>query len=172
MVPVAGHLPQVLVEDERGGDLLVSLGEVYLPPVVQEDVLEGHPVGEEERESGPLFGEHEYAELLAESPVVPLLGLLQHDEVFLEVLLALEGGTVDTGEHLVVLVTPPVRTGEGGEFERLALFRVEDVRSRTEVGELPLFVETDDGILREVLDQLYLVVLVLLLHQFDGVGTG
>ena len=170
VVPVAGLLPQVAVEDLRGGDLLVAGGDVDLPPVGHEGVLERDAVRQEEREPGPLFGHHEDAELLAELAVVPLLGLLHHGEVLVEVLLVLEGGAVDAGEHLVVLVAAPVRACDGGELERLALLRVEHVRPGAEVGELALLVEADDGVLGEVLDKLDLVVLVPLLHELDRFG--
>ncbi len=176
VLPVAGGLPEVSVEDLGGQDLLVSGRNVDLPPVAHEGVLEDHSVGEEEGESGPLVGEHEDAEFAADLPVVPFLSFLEHVEVFFEVLFALEGGSVDPGEHLVVLVATPVGSGDGGELERLALFGVKDVGSGAEVGEFALFVEGDACILGEVLDELDLVVLVPFLHEFDcfvaGEGEG
>ena len=41
-----------------------------------------------------------------------------------------------------------------------------------QVGELALAVEADDGVLRQVVDQLHLVRLALLFHEGDGLGAG
>ena len=172
VVPVPGAEPERLVEDDGGGDLVVVLPDVELPPVVDEGVLQDHPLGEEEREPGALLHDGEQAELLPELAVVPLLRLLQHVEVGLELLLALERGTVDPGEHLVVLVPPPVRAGEGQELERLDGLGVEGVGSRAEVRELALLVEADGRVLGEVLHKLDLVVLALGLQELDGLGPG
>ena len=168
VVPVAGLEPQLLVEDHGGADLLVALPDVELPPVLDQRVLQGHAVGQEERESGALLGDGEDAELLAEPAVVPLLGLLEHREVLLEVLLALPCGPVDPGEHLVVLVAAPVGSGDGGELERLDGLRVEGVRTGAEVDELSLLIEADGSVLGKILHQLDLVVLSLRFQEVDG----
>ena len=167
-----GAEPERLVEDHRGGDLLVVLPGVDLPPVVDEGVLQDHSLGQEERESGALLHDGEQAELLAELAVVPLLGLLQHGEILVEVLLALPCGPVDPGEHLVVLVAPPVRAGDGGELEGLDRLGVEAVGSGAEVHELALLVEADGGVLREVLHEHDLVVLAPSLEVVDGLLPG
>ena len=46
------------------------------------------------------------------------------------------------------------------------------MRAGAEVGELALPVETDDGVLGQVLYELDLVGLALLLHELDGLGAG
>jgi hypothetical protein len=162
VVPVAGLLPQVAVEDLRGGDLLVAGGDVDLPPVGHEGVLERDAVRQEEREPGPLFGHHEDAELLAELAVVPLLGLLHHGEVLVEVLLVLEGGAVDAGEHLVVLVALPVGAGLGCDLEGLEALGVGEVGSHAHVDVVALLVEGDAGVLGKIADVLDLVLLASL----------
>ena len=172
VVPVTGSEPEVLVQDHGGVDLLVAVPEMELPPVLDEGVLQGDPVGKEEREPGALLHDGEDAELLSEPAVVPLLGLLDHSEVLLQVLLGLPGGSVDPGEHLVVLVAAPVCSGEGGELERLDRLGVEGVGSCAEVDELPLLVEADGGVGGEVLDELDLVVLALRLQVVDGLLPG
>ena len=41
-----------------------------------------------------------------------------------------------------------------------------------QVHELTLAVEGDDGVLRQIIDELHLIRLFLLLHEFDGFGAG
>ena len=41
-----------------------------------------------------------------------------------------------------------------------------------QVGELTLLIEGDVGVLRQILNQLYLKGLLLLLHELDGLGPG
>ena len=161
-----------MVEDHGGGDLVVVLPGVELPPVLDEGVLQDHSLGEEEREPGALLHDGEQTELLAELAVVPLLGLLKHVEVRLQLLLVLECRAVDPGQHLVVLVAPPVRAGEGEQLERLDGLGVGGVGSGAEVHELTLLVEADGGVLGEVLHELDLVVLALGLQVLDGLGPG
>ena len=76
VVPVARGLPQLLVHDERRGDLHVAGLVVDLAPVVQQRVLKDHAVGQEEREAGGLVTHHKEVHLAADLAVVALLGLL------------------------------------------------------------------------------------------------
>ena len=75
VIPVAGALPQLTVEDHGGGDLHIAVALVDLAPVVDQGVLQHHALGQEEGEAGALVGEHEQAQLLAQLAVVALLGL-------------------------------------------------------------------------------------------------
>ena len=94
-------------------------------------------------------------------------------DVLIQLLLREEGGSVDSGEHLVLLGASPVGAGPGHEFEALAhLLRVYKVRSRAQVGEIALAEEGNLLVLRQILDELHLVGLLLLLHEFDGLPAG
>ena len=75
MVPVAGTLPQLTVEEDGGGDLHIAVLLVDLAPVIQQGVFQGHALGQEEGEAGTLVPQHEQAQLPAQLPVVPLLSL-------------------------------------------------------------------------------------------------
>ena len=70
----------------------------------------------------------------------------------------------------------PRRVGgvTGGELDGVALDPAGGVQvgTGTQVGELALLVEGDVGVLRQVVDELYLVGLTLLLHKLDGLLTG
>ena len=95
VVPVAGALPQLTVEHDGGGDLHIAVLLVDLTPVVQQGVLQGHALGQEEGEAGALVPEHEQAQLLAQLPVVPLLGLFDLGQIGVQLVLLGEGDAVD-----------------------------------------------------------------------------
>src|SRR3954453_6432832 len=85
-------------------------------------------------------------------------------EVFVELLLRVEGGPVDGREHRAARVAAPVGAREVGEPERLDAPRARAVRAAAEVDERAVAVERDglDALVaHEVLDQLDLVVLAL-----------
>ena len=100
--------------------------------------------------------------------MVTLLRLFHHGNVSFQVFLLCESCRIDTCEHLVLFTSAPVSTGDVHELECLADFLcIHEVRTCTEVGELTLLVEADDGIFRKILNELYLVRLVLLFHKGD-----
>ena len=171
VVPVAGSLPQLLVHDERGGDLDVAGLVVDLAPVVEQRVLENHAVREEEREAGGLVAHHKEIHLGADLAVIALLGLLDHAEVLIELLLGGESDAVDAREHLVVLVVLPIRTGDTGELEGLERLGVAHVGADAHVDVVALLIERDAGILGEVADVLDLILLAALFHELDGLGA-
>ena len=172
VVPVARGLPQLLVHDERRGDLHVTGLVVDLAPVVQQRVLKDHAVGQEEREAGGLVAHHKEVHLAADLAVVALLGLLQHVHVLVELFLGGKGDAVDAGEHLVVLVALPVGARDAGELKGLEGLGVADVGADAHVDVVALLVEGDAGIVVQVADVLDLVLLATLLHKGDGLGTG
>ena len=173
VIPVAGALPQLAVEDHRSGDLNVAIALVNLAPVVDERVLEDHAVGQEEREAGALLGQHEQTELLAELAVVALLRFFEHVKVLVKLVLLRERGAVDTLEHLLGGVTAPVSARNVHQLDAVALDTAGGVQMRTcaQVGEFALLVEGDRSVLGQVVDQLYLVRLLALLHELDSFLT-
>ena len=172
VVPVARGLPQLLVHDERRGDLHVAGLVVDLAPVVQQRVLKDHAVGQEEREAGGLVAHHKEVHLAADLTVVALLGLLQHVHVLVKLFLGGKGDTVDAGEHLVVLVALPVGARDAGELKGLQRLGVADVGADAHVDVVALLVEGDAGVVVQVADVLDLVLLAALLHKGDGLGAG
>ena len=172
VVPVARGLPQLLVHDERRGDLHVASLVVDLAPVVQQRVLKDHAVGQEEREAGGLVAHHKEVHLAADLAVVALLGLLQHVHMLVELFLGGKGDAVDAGEHLVVLVALPVSARDAGELKGLQSLGVADVGADAHVDVVALLVEGDAGVVVQVADVLDLVLLAALLHKGDGLGAG
>ena len=172
VVPVARGLPQLLVHDERRGDLHVAGLVVDLAPVVQQRVLKDHAVGQEEREAGGLVAHHKEVHFAADLAMVALLGLLQHVHMLVELFLGGKGDAVDAGEHLVVLVALPVGARDAGELKGLQSLGVADVGTDAHVDVVALLVEGDAGVVVQVADVLDLVLLAALLHKGDGLGTG
>ena len=172
VVPVARGLPQLLVHDERRGDLHVAGLVVDLAPVVQQRVLKDHAVGQEEREAGGLVAHHKEVHLAADLAVVALLGLLQHVHMLVELFLGGKGDAVDAGEHLVVLIALPVGARDAGELKGLESLGVADVGADAHVDVVALLVEGDAGVVVQVADVLDLVLLAALLHKGDGLGAG
>ena len=172
MIPVAGTVPKLLIQDDRRGDLDIAVALVHLPPVVDQRVLEHHALGQEEREAGALVHDREQAQLLAELAVVALLCLLQHGQVGVEVGLLFKRRAVNALEHLVLFTAAPVCARNAHELRVFELTGRGDVRAGAQVNELALPVEADDGVLREILNELNLVRLALLLHECDGLRAG
>ena len=173
VIPVTTAVPEILIEHDRGRDLDVAGLLVDLAPVIDELVFEHHAVGQEEREARSLVHEGEQAELLAELAVVTLFGLFDARKVRVELLLLREAGAVDALEHLAAAVTAPVSAGNARELDGVALDAAGGVQMRAgaEVNEFALTVERDDGILRQVVDELDLVRLIALLHELQRFGA-
>src|SRR5215210_2135399 len=101
----------------------------------------------------------EEIELRPEAAMVARPCLLEPLEVRVQIRLVVEGGPVDAGQLLVVLVAAPVRAGEAGQLDGLDRTRVLQVRTAAEVGELSLRVGRDRRFRR--VDELDLVFLAL-----------
>src|SRR3989304_6106584 len=117
VIPVPRLLPQPLVNQDGRGDLLVAPRVVHVPPEGLQLAEDDHPLGQPERGPRGDILEYEEVELPPQLPVVALLGLLEPPQVFVQVLPAEPGGSVDPLEHRVLLAPPPVGARAGGELE-------------------------------------------------------
>ena len=104
--------------------------------------------------------------------MVALFSFLEKLEVVVELLLSLEGGTLDSGEHLVILVVLPISTRNARELERLERLRVGEVRTGTHINVLALGIEADLCVGSEVAYMLDLVFLAARLHKSDSLLSG
>jgi hypothetical protein len=111
------------------------------------------PLGWKKGKPGP-------SEFPAQLAVVALARHLQAGEILLQFLLRGEGRAVDTGEHGVVALAPPVRARHGEQAHRADLGRVGHVRASAQVEEAAHPVGADDGIRRQVPDEFELVRLI------------
>ena len=107
----------------------------------------------------------EEVELRPELAVVALLGLLDHVQVGVELVLLRPRGAIDTLQHLVLRVAAPVGAGELGELEDLELAGRGHVRAAAKVDEIALAVQRDVLARRDRGDDLGLVVLADALEE-------
>ena len=114
-----------------------------------------------------LFLEVEEVELLADPPVVALLGLLEPREIGLELLLVGPGRAVDPLQHLVARIAAPVGARDLHQLEGAELARGRHVRAAAEVEPVALAVEADLLARRDGGDDLGLVVLAQPLEGLD-----
>ena len=105
--------------------------------------------------------------LAAQAVVVAVLDIRKIFQILFQIRFLRERCAVDSGQHFVMLVSPPVCSGCGCQLERLDLLCAHQVRSRTELDEISLLIEGDGRILRQIIDQLNLVRLLPLLHQLQ-----
>ena len=103
--------------------------------------------------------------------MVALLRLFEEDEIFIKHRLLREGDAVDSGELLAFLVSAPVGSGDGGQFDSLDDLGVAKVRSAAEVGEMPVGI-VGDGTVGKFADKLALVLVAGLLEVLESIGLG
>ena len=172
MIPVSGGLPELPVQDDGCGNLLVAFPLMQLSPVVDQGIFQHHSLGKEEREAGALLHQGENAQLLTQLTVITLLRLFDPVQIFLQLFLIREGGSVDSGKHLVLFAASPVSSCQTGKLDGLHVFGIVQMRARAQIHELSLAVKADHRVLRQILDQLHLIVLVSLLHEGDRLIAG
>ena len=110
-------------------------------------------------------------ELAPQAPVVALLGLFEHREVVLQIVLARPGGAVDALQHLVAVVTAPIGPGHLHQLEVLEFAGAWHVGSAAQVFEAAFAVQAHFLVLRNALDDLRLVVLAQALEILHGFVT-
>ena len=118
-VPVAGGLPQHLVEDLRRVDLAVVAGQAAAH--IGDQRLEDRPaLRVPEHHAGTFLLEVEQVELAAELAVVALLGFLDLLQVGVEVFLLGERRAVDARQHRIVAVAAPIGARHLHQLEGVA----------------------------------------------------
>ena len=159
-------------QDHRGLDLHVAPPAVQPAPEILQLVPDDHPLGIEEGETGALVGDAEQVQFLPQLAVVAALGLLHPLQVLIQVLPAGEGGAIDPLQHLVLLAAPPVGPGDAEQLDGAHHSGAWQVRPPAEVDELPLLVQADLDIGRQVLHEFHLVGLLPQGEIFDRFLAG
>ena len=168
VVPVAGTLPQVHVQDLRTAHFLVAVLLVLLADVLLDALPDGPAARMPEHHARGLGLGMEQIQVLAQLAVVALLGLFQHVQVGVLVFLASPGRAVDALQHLVVGVAAPVGARHLHQLEDLQLAGGRHVRPAAQVHETPFAVEGDAFLGRNGRDDLGLVLLADGLEVLDG----
>ena len=116
-----------------------------------------------------LIGDAEQVELFAEPPVVPLFDLFEERQVLVQGGGARKGRPVDPGQHLILLVAPPVRARQTEELERLYFPGRREVWPPAEVREAVLRIDAYLGVF-DPADKLFLERLPETVEQIEGLG--
>ena len=119
VLPVARHLPQRLVENDRRLDFLVAGREQDAAHVIGQRVVQRRSLRQPERGARRPRVEDEQLLIAADLAMVALLRFLQTVEVLLQLLFRQERGAVDALHRLVAGVALPVRVGRAQQLERL-----------------------------------------------------
>src|SRR5439155_15461369 len=143
-------------------------GRVLALAHVADERLEHAPApGVPEDRPRRLFLQVKQVEILANAPMIALLGLLEPVQIPIELLLVGPGGAVNALQHLVARIAAPVSPRDLGKLERLELSRGGDVRSAAQVDPIALPVQADLVLVRNAGDDLGLVDLTQTLEEPD-----
>src|SRR3954464_16091036 len=165
--PVARLLPEELVVEERGLDLLKVLALTLADEVDERVVEKGPALGPEDR--ARRNGAHQIEiELAPELAMVAALRFLDAVEIRLEVLLLPPSGAVDALQLLPPLVATPIRRCHRSQLDCLDIRGIGNVRPATEIDEGSVGVGRDDLILAELTQPLELERIV----DEDLLGSG
>ena len=167
VLPVAGFLPQALVEDLRALDFLVARVAVDAAHVLL-DLLPDRPaLGMPEHDAGRHLVDVEQVEFLAEPAVVALFGLLDALDVLVQLLLVGPGRAVDALQLLVLGIAAPVSARQLRELEDLEEARVRHVGAAAHVDVFLVVVQAHRLLVGHVFHEPQLVVLAAGLEHFD-----
>ncbi len=125
---------------------------MQLPPVGLQLVAQHNAVGQEDGEARALVYKGEKPQLCAQLAVVALFGLLNAEQVSVQLFFVRESDGVNTLQHFVFSVATPVGAGKaqhGGCFNQAG---GRQVRAAAEVGEISLGVGADDGVLWQIVN--------------------
>ena len=164
VVPVTRGLPKGTREDQWGLNLLITKVSLHLMPVIGQSVAQSHAVWKPERRAWAKVGHHEELHLTTNLPVVALLGFFNHLEVLSKLLFRTKCHTINSGEHLVVLIGLPIGARDAGQLEGLNTLGVKHVRTNTHVNIFALLVEGDVCVRSKIANVLNLIRLAALLH--------
>ncbi len=144
VLPVPGALPELLVDERRGVDLLVAAPVLELAHRAAQRLVQAPALRMPERRPRRHVVEAEQVELHPEPAMVALPRLLAPPQVLVELVLRLPDRAVDPLEGVARLVAAPVGAGHREQLERPDLPGRVDVRPAAQVVERAVLVEGRD----------------------------
>src|SRR5476651_1889413 len=172
LLPVARGFPQAAVVELRRLHLDIAAGLELASQVRLERAPERPALGVPVDHAGGVFLLMEEAHLAAEPAMVALLGLLDAQQVGLEVLVREEDRAVDALELRLGRVAAPVGARHLRELERLAqLARRRQVRTEAHVEPVALLVDGDDLVPRQLVGPLGFELLAVIDEVLLDLGT-
>ena len=174
VIPVTGNLIKLTLGHERGlGQKIALLLLNVLHPALQQ-LNDARALRQQNGQAlTDTFDGREVFQLTAELIVVALDRLCLLGQIFVQLVLLREGNAVDSLEHFALGIAAPVGSTALRELEGVGLDASGGVQLRAgaEVCELALGIERNDGILRQIVDQLDLVRLAEAFHIGDCLRT-
>ena len=99
--------------------------------------------------------------------MIALFDILEMIQISLQLILGRENCTVNSLQHLTVLIASPVCSGGGDQLKMLDLLQIHQMRAGAQVGKSRLLIEGNDGIFRQILNQFDLIRFIRLFHLRD-----
>ena len=140
-VPVAGLFPQALVQNLRPFDLLVAVVPIDAAHVLLHLLPQRPALGVPKHRAGRMFVDVKQIQFTTQLAVVSLLGLLDHGQVLLQVVLAGPGRAVNALQHLVAVIAAPVGARHLHQLEVLELAGAGHVWAAAQVFKIALAVQ-------------------------------
>ena len=169
---VTGLHPELPVHDFRRVDFQIARRILPLAHVGDQLLEQSPALRMPKHRARRLLLQVEQVELLADAPVVALLGLLQARQVLLELLLVGPGRAVDPLQHLVARVAAPVGARDFHQLERLELAGARHMRAAAQILPIALPVQADRLVDGDRGDDLGLVMLAELLKCSTASSRG
>src|SRR5215472_9066603 len=125
-----------------------AIAAIQPPDIVDQCVKNNHPFGKIERLPRRNRIKQEQPHLAPDLAMIPLAREFHHREMFFECFLGRESGPIDSREHRIVLVAPPIGPGHAGELESSQITGRWHMRPAAEVHPVSLAVDRD-AVLRD-----------------------
>ena len=95
-------------------------------------------------------------------------------EIGVQLLLLREGYAINALQHFALGIATPVSAGSTGQLNSVALDAAGGIQMRAgaEVGKIALLIEANNSVLGQVINELYLIGLLLFFHKFDSFSAG
>ncbi len=152
--------PKLVARNMRRVKELIAVFQMLVAPIGLDEMAHEGPFGmpkNQPRADG--LGEGEEVQLLAETAMVALFGLLEHRKMLAKRLAVGKSGAVDPLKHLILFVPAPISAGDPRELEGLDSTGVLDVTSSAKVDEVPMTADADGFSLGDGVEELELVAL-------------
>ena len=172
VIPVTGSVPQFSVQNDGCRDFYITIFFVDLSPVFQQCIFQNHTFRQEEGETRTFVQHSEQFQFFAQFSVVTFFRFFNHCQVCFQFGCFRVSCTIDSGQHFILFGTSPVSTSYGCQFNSFNCFCAHQVRTCAQVCEVTLFVEGNNRIFGQILDQFYFVGFLSFFHVFDCFFSG
>ena len=174
MIPVTGNTIQITFCHQRsfGQQIAAFLFYILNPTLQQLDYT--CTFRQQDRQTlADIINSSEVFQIAAQFVMVTLQGFSLLCQICVQLFLLRESDTIDTLQHLAVGISTPVSTGSRGQFNSVSFNTASRIKMRTsaQISEIALFVEADNRILRQVVNQFNFIRFFFFFHEFYSLCT-